>query len=332
MLGGAMACLLLILIQVTTGEAKALYILTDSEDTAIVLDENAETAGFASKLVNLRTGSSGYEIVLRPDFPAVIHYGGRQLETVTRAETASALLSRMQIRPGPLEMVGVDLSMDRVTITVAPDLTFYERVRENVEYKTLRVDDATLPLGTEKVVQAGKNGERTAVYEVVYSSGQIVSRQFVEELESSAADEIIHVGTAVTSATSPEEYLSMQEPITNISTNPDGSGTLTLRSGETLEFSSVRDMTATAYTTGYDGVDTCTATGTFVHIGTVAVDKNVIPLGTRMYIVTKDGKIVYGLSVAEDTGVRGEKVDLYYDTYDQCIQFGRRACTVYILK
>jgi len=63
----------------------------------------------------------------------------------------------------------------------------------------------------------------------------------------------------------------------------------------------------------------------------VAVDKKVIPLGTRMYIVTDDG-IVYGLSVAEDTGVKGNKVDLYDETYEQCINFGRRACTVYILK
>ncbi len=62
----------------------------------------------------------------------------------------------------------------------------------------------------------------------------------------------------------------------------------------------------------------------------MAVDRKVIPLGTRLYIVTNDG-FVYGLSVAEDTGVRGSKVDLYFDTYEECINFGRRGCTVYIL-
>ena len=89
-------------------------------------------------------------------------------------------------------------------------------------------------------------------------------------------------------------------------------------------------MTATAYTTGYDGVGTVTASGTAVHVGTVAVDKSVIPLGTRMYIVA--GGIVYGLAVAEDTGVKGSTIDLYYDSYDECIQFGRRSCTVYLLE
>jgi len=38
-----------------------------------------------------------------------------------------------------------------------------------------------------------------------------------------------------------------------------------------------------------------------------------------------------GFAIAEDTGVRGNSIDLYYDTLDECIQFGRRDCTVYIL-
>ena len=65
----------------------------------------------------------------------------------------------------------------------------------------------------------------------------------------------------------------------------------------------------------------------------MAVDKNVIPLGTKMYIVAADGSVVYGTAVAADTGVPGENiVDLYYDTYQQCINFGRRTCNVYILE
>ena len=119
--------------------------------------------------------------------------------------------------------------------------------------------------------------------------------------------------------------------IASVSENADGSGTLTLKDGTVLNYSGVRTMTATAYTTGHDGVGTRTASGTAVHVGTVAVDKSVLPLGTRMYIVA-GGSVVYGLAVAEDTGVKGNKIDLFYDTYDECIQFGRRTCTVYILQ
>mgnify|MGYP000755746874 FL=1 len=90
-------------------------------------------------------------------------------------------------------------------------------------------------------------------------------------------------------------------------------------------------VTCTAYTAGYGGVGTRTATGTTVRVGTVAVDKKVIPLGTEMFIVGSTG-YTYGNAVAEDTGVRGAAVDLYMNTYQECKQFGlQRNSTVYFL-
>ena len=150
-----------------------------------------------------------------------------------------------------------------------------------------------------------------------------ISRQFVEELESTAVNEVVEYGTAVAST---------RAGVASVSKNADGSGILTLTDGTTLNFSGVKSMTATAYTAGHGGADYTTATGTLVKVGTVAVDKNVIPLGTKMYIVAADGSVVYGTAVAADTGVRGNIVDLYYDTYQQCINFGRRTCNVYILE
>ena len=196
---------------------------------------------------------------------------------------------------------------------------------ETVSYETVRRANPDLPKGTEKVVQQGKDGVRTAIYEVVWSEGQQVSRQFVEEQDSTAVNEIVEYGTGA-------KTVSATDRIASVAKNADGSGTLTFTSGATLNFSGVKSMTATAYTAGYGGADYCTATGTTVRVGTVAVDKSVIPLGTRMYIVASDGSVIYGMAVAEDTGVKGNKVDLYYDTYQQCINFGRRTCTVYILE
>lgn len=92
-------------------------------------------------------------------------------------------------------------------------------------------------------------------------------------------------------------------------------------------------MTATAYTAGHGGADYTTATGTLVKVGTVAVDKNVIPLGTKMYIVA--ARRLRGLRHRRGRRIpacRGNIVDLYYDTYQQCINFGRRTCNVYILE
>ncbi len=71
-----------------------------------------------------------------------------------------------------------------------------------------------------------------------------------------------------------------------------------------------------SYANGY------TASGTRVTAGrTIAVDKNVIPLGTTVYI---DG-VPY---VAEDTGVHGKTIDLYMDSHSAALQWGVKYCTV----
>ena len=52
-----------------------------------------------------------------------------------------------------------------------------------------------------------------------------------------------------------------------------------------------------------------------------------------MIIVASDGSYVYGIAEAEDCGgdIKGDRMDLYMPTYAQCIEFGRRTCTVYFL-
>lgn len=83
-------------------------------------------------------------------------------------------------------------------------------------------------------------------------------------------------------------------------------------------------MEATAYTrTGCR-----TATGIWPSRGTVAVDPNVIPLGSVLYV---EG---YGPAVAADTGgdIKGQRVDLYMDSYEEAIQFGRREVQVEVVR
>ena len=183
----------------------------------------------------------------------------------------------------------MDLDEDSAELTIASELTYYDQVEEPATYETVRVANPSLPKGTEKVVQEGADGVRTSIYEVVWSGGEEISRQFVEELESTAVNEVVEYGTAVAST---------RAGVASVSKNTDGSGILTLTDGTTLNFSGVKSMTATAYTAGHGGADYTTATGTLVKVGTVAVDKNVIPLGTKMYIVAADGSVVYGTAVA----------------------------------
>jgi 3D (Asp-Asp-Asp) domain-containing protein len=312
----------------STEQASALYILTGVSDSAIVLDDSTqaeELKDFSSQLVYLGSKANGFEITVRAGKAVTVKCNGAVINARSKGETVSALLSRLHVEPSPLDMVLVELKDSAVELTVASDLTYYDQYSEAVAHDTVRTYTPDLPKGTEQVITAGSDGIRTAVYEVTYSAGELISRQFVEELDTTAVTEEILVGTGVSSVASSDR-------IASVSQNSDGSGVLTFQSGETMKFSNAKSMTATAYTAGHGGANYTTATGTRVQVGTVAVDKNVIPLGTRMYIVTNDGQVVYGMAVAADTGVKGNIVDLYHDTYQQCINFGRRSCTVYILE
>ena len=112
-----------------------------------------------------------------------------------------------------------------------------------------------------------------------------------------------------------------------------GDGYITLPTGEVLTYTHRDTVEATAYTHTDKGCDRITATGTTVHWGTVAVDPSRIPYGTRMFIIANDGSYVYGIATAEDCGgdIKGDRMDLYMPTYEQCREFGRRRCTLYFL-
>lgn len=91
-------------------------------------------------------------------------------------------------------------------------------------------------------------------------------------------------------------------------------------------------MESTAYSSDPADVlggGTVTATGQnlLTNPMAVAVDPNVIPLGTRLYV---EG---YGEAIASDTGgaIKGNIVDVHFPTYEQCVQWGRRQVKVTIL-
>jgi 3D (Asp-Asp-Asp) domain-containing protein len=213
-----------------------------------------------------------------------------------------------------------------VVVPAEPVLNyFYEQITEEIPFETVRIPSPDLPYGEERVAQIGSDGKITRCYEVMDQDGIELDRILLTEEIEPPENEVIEYGTAVKTVDPDDRMIDVQR-------SEDGSGVLTFASGGTMKFSSIKDVTATAYTAGRGGAGFITASGTPARPGAVAVDRRVIPLGSKLYIVTNDGKYVYGIAVAEDTGVIGNRVDLYYDDYDACIQFGRRAATIYILE
>lgn len=87
-------------------------------------------------------------------------------------------------------------------------------------------------------------------------------------------------------------------------------------------------MEATAYLPADGNGDGLTATGVPAAYGVAAVDPEIIPLGTRIFVPG------YGIALAADVGgaIDGHIVDLCYEDYDEAIEFGRRDVEVYLLE
>ena len=308
------------------------YIVSRVEDDPILIDGSGpepDLIGYPLKIVqNGRTR----DLATAARQELTVHYKGQSFTDTSKLEPITVILRRLGIDPSPLEGVLVQISRGSIDITLAPDLVYYERDAVQTPYQTIRRANPAMRKGEEDVVQVGSIGEKGGVYEVVWSNGGELSRQLAEVLDSEPVDEIIEYGTADVpvkpSASRPAQASSVS--VSRDAGSAEESGTLTLSTGETLRFSKAISMTATAYTAGHGGVGTRTASGTPVREGVVAVDRRVIPLGTKLYIVANGG-IIYGQAVAEDTGVRGNTIDLYMDSNWECIQFGVRECTVYIL-
>lgn len=182
-----------------------------------------------------------------------------------------------------------------------------ETVTEKIKFETKKEETDSLYVGQSEVVTEGKNGEKEYVYKVTYTDGKETARELISEtVTKEPVDKVIKVGTkkkaAVTTSATPTSYKKM----------------LTMR--------------ATAYTYGDDGGNR-TCTGVRPYKGIVAVDPSVIPLGTKLYIETSDGKYIYGNAVAADIGgaINGNKIDVFLESNSECRAFGRRTVNVYIL-
>lgn len=189
-----------------------------------------------------------------------------------------------------------------------------ESTKEKIAYDTVKKNSDKVELGETKVKTKGKDGEKIVTREVKYIDGKKSSDKVVAEKRiKEPVDKVVLVGTkgAATSG---------------------GVGTFTDSNGATVAYSQMLTGSGTAYTAP---AGAGTATGVPAYHGGVAVNPNIIPYGSKLYIVSTDGSFVYGYATAVDTGgalMDGSAiVDCFYNTYDECVNFGRRDVNVYVI-
>lgn len=204
---------------------------------------------------------------------------------------------------------------------------------ENVEVKTIeyatkyREDDSYLIGYTETVVD-GEEGEIETTKRLIYVDGELVSTAVIDEDITEPVDEVILVGTKEEEPEPEPE----PEPVYEAPAAAYTSDVALDANGTPISYSKVLTGSSCAYTAPAGSL---TSTGRTAAVGLVAVDPDIIPYGTELYITSSDGSKVYGYAIAADTGgavMRGSIiVDLFMNTESDCYSWGRRDVNVYFL-
>ncbi|MCL1862390.1 MAG: 3D domain-containing protein [Defluviitaleaceae bacterium] len=178
-------------------------------------------------------------------------------------------------------------------------------------YEIIENHTGSVSQGRQRFRVIGEEGEKEITTSIVYIGGLEDSRTVLStEVLAEPIDAILDIGTG---------WLGSRTDVTA----PDFHYYRRLR------------MEATAYTAYYcctgkhpgDPWFGITASGRRVEHGIVAVDRDVIPLGTRLYV---EG---YGFAIAADVGgaIRGHKIDLFMYNIVDALRFGRRHLYVWVL-
>ena len=229
---------------------------------------------------------------------------GMTRELQTLAPTVGEMLAREKAFPGKEDRCSLPLNTPlkdgmRIVVTRVTSSKVVERTP--IAFPISKRFTPALRAGTNKVLQAGKPGERVTTFLEVRKDGELVSRKKIVGVQTKPRPQIVSVGARGMLAS--RGFFSGRRMIT---------------------------MRASAYTGsaaengGWAGR---TASGLRAGHGVVAVDPRFIPLGTRLYI---EG---YGYAVAGDTGgaIKGNRIDLGYESRSAALRFGRRPVKVLIL-
>ncbi|MCH5304437.1 MAG: G5 domain-containing protein [Ruminococcus sp.] len=195
-------------------------------------------------------------------------------------------------------------------------------------YKTVKKKTSSLYVGQKKVIKKGKKGTKKVTYTKKIVNGK-VTKTIVSgtKITKKSSKKVVLVGTKR------KNYRMYANNPTSFKTKSSGGiGTIYDHNGKKIAYKKVISGPATAYSAS---AGARTSVGDSVHIGGVAVNPNVIPYGSKLYIETPDGSIVYGYAVANDTGgfihTSNTVVDLFFPSESTCIQFGRRNVKIYVL-
>lgn len=322
--------LIMICLAVIYNMKKDITVVIDGKETKLVtysssvrgtLEKNGITVGPKDKLQPGLDSKvkDGDKITIKKAVNVGVKVDGKTLQIATAESTIEDMFDSEGITVSDFDKVSplkTQSITDGMMVTITRVTSDVVREVQPIDYSTEIRKDNDLASNVTKVVQEGQTGEREITTRVVYEDGKEVSREAVSN--------------SVTKQPVQKVLLQGTLGILNVS-----------RGGEQVLYRKTIRVKATAYCpcaicTGKFRTDTGyarTASGTIARrnpdgYSTIAVDPSVIPLGSKVYV---EG---YGFAIAEDVGgaIKGNIIDVFFDTHSQANNWGVRYRNVYILK
>ena len=302
---------------VTDSNGASQLLLTSESDPTRLMNLSGIQAAEGDRVYYTAFGGSLATLNIERAFTVTVEADGQKIPVKMVYGTVADALEKAGITLGPddytvpgqdaLVGIGSKIEVHRV------------RYEETVEYQTIPYDTEYVYTSlyfrdTDRVttLQAGSNGQCAVTTRHRWVDG---------ELENSV---VTDVTTTVEPTDARIKTYGVGAPVSPL-TGPDG----------TTNPPSSYTKVLTGKATGYYSRSGKGASGLGLGYGTVAVDPDVIPYGTLLYITSTDGRFVYGYAVATDTGIALQNghvlVDLFYETYAESVLNGAINVNVYVV-
>jgi len=254
---------------------------------------------------------SDLSLTIDKAFQITLNVGGEKQQVWTTSTTVADFLKNQNVKLNELDKVEPALTEEvaekrDITVTRVEKVT--DVVEEPIAFDVVTKKDNNIEKGSQKVLESGKEGKQEKHFEVILENGKEISRKLLKtETVQESEDRVVALGTKVVQQTS------------TVSRGNDSVA---------REFY----VSSTAYTASCNGCSGTTATGINLRANpnakVIAVDPNVIPLGTKVYV---EG---YGYAVAGDTGsaIKGNKIDVFFPSKSAAYRWGSKRVKIKILE
>lgn len=231
------------------------------------------------------------------------------------------------------------VSLEQVLGNYANIIEKIEIIEEAIPYETITKNAATVSSKdrTNQVLKQGKDGLKRVTYKVKYQNDIEIARKVVkEEIIKKPVNKIIQVVQATSRGTE-EDTRTGSTSVAQIAAKS---------SALAQKVAGMKPIVKTLNTSAYTA-STCGKSPTSKGYGitasgkkatcwyTVAAGKS-YPMGTIIYVPYFKNKPNGGWFVVQDRGgaITNNKLDVYMNTYNECMQFGRRnlECYIYVTK